>query len=306
MGQSQSVPRISGVGLSEAPAGAAPPCPLCEGGARRLFRSAGHWICECTHCAHRYADVRRTPDHVDRHYGDDYFFAGGAGFPNYLDDADVLRRHGRQYSRILRTHCPPGRVLDVGAAAGFLLDGFVEEGWTATAIEPNDTMAHCLRERLGCRVYTQPLETFQADEGVDLVMMIQVVAHFFDPPAAFAAAARATRPGGFWLIEAWDRASSMARLFGRHWHEYSPPTVLHWFTRDSLAALAARFGFHAVDGGRARKRISAAHAKSLLRYRLPHVAGIDKLLGVVPDRWALPYPGDDLFWVLLRRKTTHS
>src|SRR5262249_14949747 len=153
-------------------------------------------------------------------------------------------------SRIVHDRCVPGRLLDVGAAAGFLLEGFLEDEWTATAIEPNPTMAHCLRERLGCEVFTQPLETFRSRELVDLVMMIQVIPHFFDVRAALDAAAHVTRPGGFWLIEAWDRDSTTARFFGRHWHEYSPPTVLHWFSRSSLATLASEFGFHVVANGR--------------------------------------------------------
>lgn len=278
-------------------------CPLCGAGGAPLFSRSGYWIYACSRCRHRYATVEQRDDHVTNNYGDEYFFGGGAGFPNYLQDAEILRQHGRRYAAIVEQHRPPGRLLDVGAAAGFLLEGFHQRGWEAVAIEPNATMAQSLRERLGCEVHAQTLETFRSAEHFDLVMMIQVVTHFVDVADALAAAAAVTRPGGFWLIETWNRASSTARVFGRYWHEYSPPTVLHWFTPASLAELVARFGFRVVGGGRASKRISAAHAKSLLRYRLEGTA-MERLLplvAAVPDRWALPYPGDDLFWTLFQR-----
>jgi SAM-dependent methyltransferase len=281
------------------------PCPLCGAAGVRLFSRSGYWICACRQCAHHYTEIGPSTDHVARHYGDDYFFGGGAGFPDYMRDADILRQHGRHYARMLEPHCARGRVLDVGAAAGFVLEGFLEQKWEAVAIEPNQTMARHLHERLGCPVYPQSIETFRAVEPFDLIMMIQVLPHFVDVHAALQSVATATRPGGFWLIETWDRTSATARLFGRHWHEYSPPTVLHWFTPDSLARLAGRYGLQVVDHGRARKRISAAHAKSLLHYRLEQTQA-RPLLGVVdllPDHWSVPYPGDDLFWLLLQHRT---
>ena len=279
-------------------------CPLCGAVGTRRFRRAGYWICACTQCDHGYAEITPPEDHVARNYGDAYFAEGGAGYPDYMREAEWLREHGRSYARIVAPHCAPGRVLDVGAAAGFLLDGFIERGWTAAAVEPNPGMARRLRQRLGCTVYEQAMETFRPAEVFDLVMMIQVVPHFVDITAALAAAAAAVRPGGFWLIEAWNRASVTARLFGRHWHEYSPPTVLHWFTPESLAEAARRHGFEVVARGRAAKRISAAHAKSLLYYRLAQtpISPLLRLVDAMPDSWSVPYPGDDLFWLLLQER----
>jgi hypothetical protein len=43
--------------------------------------------------------------------------------------------------------------------------------------------------------------------------------------------------GRAWIIETWNRDDWVARLLGRHWHEYSPPSVLHWFNPDGLRRL---------------------------------------------------------------------
>ena len=244
---------------------------------------------------------------MSRVYGDDYFRGGAAGYCDYLGDETILRERGRWYGRLLSRHMGPGRVLDVGAAAGFWLAGMADLGWAGRGIEPNDRMSAHARERLGLDVLPGTLEAFQSDEIFDLVAMIQVVAHFVDVRGALRVAAEHTRPGGHWLIETWDRSSLSARLFGRRWHEYSPPSVLHWFTGDGLGRLARSFDMREVARGRPRKRISGAHAKSLLRYKLQGGLPrwlVDGVLRVIPDRLTLPYPSDDVFWMLLRRDET--
>jgi SAM-dependent methyltransferase len=239
---------------------------------------------------------------VARVYGDDYFFGGGAGYADYLREADLLRERGVSYARLLRRRVAVGSVLDVGAAAGFVLEGFLSEGWTGRGVEPNARMCALANERLGPLVDTGTLETHQTADRFELVSMIQVVAHFPDPRRALSRAAELVRPGGYWLIETWDRDSWTARAFGKRWHEYSPPSVLQWFSGDGLRRLAASLGFREVARGRPRRWIELAHARSLLEHKLGAGALRHALLPLrlVPASLRVPYPGDDLFWALFR------
>jgi SAM-dependent methyltransferase len=195
-------------------------------------------------------------------------------------------------------------MLDVGAAAGFILKGFQEGGWNGVGIEPNLRMAEYARTQLGLQVRSCSLEQFQSAERYNLISMIQVVPHLYDLRSALQIAAEHTRPGGYWLIETWNRESWTARLLGQNWHEYSPPSVLHWFSPEGLQRLAAQFGFREIVRGRPEKRISPGHVKSLLSYRLGSSALgrlVDKFVAVIPDRLAIPYPADDLFWALYQK-----
>ncbi len=273
-----------------------------------MFAAHGHGIHACATCGHRFAALAPAPTHVESVYGDDYFNGGGAGYPDYLADAELRRAQGRRYGRMLSRRLPAGRLLDVGCAAGFILQGLQDEGWQGVGIEPNASMAAHGRERLGLQVLTGSLESSggQTDlsTGFDVISMIQVVAHFHDLRHAFKTARSLTRPGGHWLIETWDNASLSARLLGRRWHEYSPPSVLHMFSRASLVRLAADAGMRPVASGRPAKWISGAQAKSLLRYKLG-TGPVGRLAGgalaLLPDRARLPYPAEDLFWMLLER-----
>ena len=95
---------------------------------RRLFERHGYWILECAECGHRSAEITPAADHVAEQYGDAYFFGGGAGYSDYLAEAGLLRDRGRQYGRLLHRYRAPGRVLDVGSAAGCILQGLGDEG----------------------------------------------------------------------------------------------------------------------------------------------------------------------------------
>ncbi len=280
-------------------------CPLCSAASGRQFEAHGHWLRDCGTCGHRFAEITPSAAHADEVYADAYFTGGGAGYADYLSEAALLRAHGAQYARLLQRHTAPGHILDIGAAAGLVMSGFVDAGWRGEGLEPNPGMAALARERFGLDVRCGTAETLGPGDAFDAISMIQVVAHFTDPLLAFGNLARRTRPGGWWLIETWDYRSWTARLSGQSWHEYSPPSVLHWYTPERLTRLAGDHGFAPVARGRPKKRLLGAHAKSLLRYklgnsRLAHVAGWG--LNVIPDAAALPYPAEDLFWLLLQKK----
>jgi SAM-dependent methyltransferase len=275
-------------------------CQICGGTMRPLFLKEGYQIFGCTGCGHRSADLGDPLGHVERVYDDEYFTGGGAGYSDYLAEQEILRHHGRRYGKLLQKHMPVGDVLDVGAAAGFVLQGLVDAGWNGRGLEPNPQMSDHARTRLNLRVDTGSLESFQTGERFDLVTMIQVVAHFTDLRKSFQVASEITRPGGFWLIETWNRESWTARIFGRNWHEYSPPSVVHWFTPTTLRDLAARFGFREVARGRPAKWLNGAHALSLLQYKLGGRL-LSRAGKLIPRNLPLPYPGDDLFWMLFRK-----
>lgn len=283
-------------------------CALCGGTTTRWQRLKGHDIVECVVCGHRQASLTASADaagHAATVYADSYFTEGGAGYVDYHAEAGLLRRRGERYGRILARHATPGRLLDVGAAAGYLLDGFAQAGWSGTGIEPNATMAAAARRR-GVEVHVgladeTTLEALAIPEAsLDAVSMIQVIAHVLDPVASLRALTRRLRPGGLLIVETWDRSSITARALGTRWHEWSPPSVVHWFRRPELDATAARVGLVPVAHGRMAKQIAAAHAAALLTAGNPDGPAA-RLARRIPARAVLPYPAEDLFWALYRR-----
>lgn len=281
-------------------------CPLCESASSVLFEKHDVPIRECADCRHRFAVPSQTAGHVDRVYDDNYFFGGGAGYDDYLSESALLRAHGRRYAKRLAKFVTPGRVLDVGAAAGFVLQGLCDGGWTGEGVEPNNAVAKYGRETLGLRVHTGTFEDFQTNEPFDLVSMIQVMGHFVDPVEAATQVASLVTSGGHCLVETWNVRSWTARLFGQSWHEYSPPSVLQWFSPETVTSLFSEVGFVPVAKGIPQKWLNAGHAKSLLRHKAAESfvgRAASTMAAAIPDRLNLPYPSEELFWMLLRKES---
>ena len=249
--------------------------------------------------------------HLDRVYGDDYFFGGGAGYRDYLRDQNTLVETGQRYGKILAECLPrhakelPKSLLDIGAAAGFVLEGFRRSGWIGKGLEPNGTMVEYANDHFESQCTQGSLETIESDEIFDAISMIQVLPHFYDLTAALSNADRMTKPGGLWLIELWDIESITAKVLGKHWHEYNPPSVLHWFSEKSIEQLAAKHGMSKIARGRPKKRISGSHLKSAVKHNFSGGfvgAVVNSLSRIVPDAMTVPYPGDDVFWVILQKQ----
>jgi SAM-dependent methyltransferase len=239
-------------------------------------------------------------------YGDDYFCGGGAGYDDYLSQRNLLTARGQQFAEMVSRYTGKrGRVLDVGAAAGFLLSGWLAAGWSGLGVEPNQTMCQEGKAK-GLDLRCGTFETADLDdvETIDCVSMVQVLSHFQSPRQAMERACSVLSPGGVLLIETWNRSSWIATISGKGWHEYSPPSVLHWFTPKCLDQLANTLGLEKVASKRSSRWINVGHAKSLLK----HASQESKLYAVanqfarlLPDSLSLPYPGDDLFWALYRK-----
>lgn len=284
-------------------------CPLCQEHSQLAFQAHGYPIWDCMKCGHRFASLTNQPvhaiNHVEQVYDDDYFFGGGAGYSNYLAEEALLVRAGRRYARLIARWQSPGDMLDVGSAAGFLMQGFLDAHWHAQGVEPNDRMA-AIGRAAGRDITTGPFEALTTDRQFDLITMIQVLAHFQDPVQALWQAHQLLKPGGYLLIETWDFRSRMASILSQRWHEYSPPSVLHWFSRRSLARLGNRLGLKPIHRGYPQKWIDLSHAWSLLRYKIgssPAGAVMHTLERCLPRSMPIPYPSEDLFWMVFRKPT---
>lgn len=277
-------------------------CPVCCGEARIKFEIRAYPVHVCGNCTHHFVGLDLNEQHTNSVYTDQYFKGSQEGYPDYCSEGAALRLHGRWYGQLLRRYSRGERLLDTGSAAGFLLKGFEDAGWRGTGIEPNASMVQYARHQNNVDVRLGTLEQWKKREPFEAVTMIQVISHFFDLRRAMEVTRAVTKPGSLWLVETWDRDSLTARMAGRKWHEFNPPSVVHWFSREGLVYLAEQYGFKPVAAGRPEKRINVEHARSVLSQGkgvASRLAGLG--LSLLPNSTTLRYPGNDVFWMLFRR-----
>lgn len=285
-------------------------CEVCSSTSDPWLTVRGYVFHRCSRCSYIFVPLKVSLDHVRAVYDDGYFTHGGAGYPDYVAEGRLLREHAVRYVAMVGRYAKPGVLLDVGAAAGFLLREFIDHGWSGTGLDPNASMAAYAADHLGVVVKVGTLEDseFSQAQNIDLVTMIQVIMHLYDVRRGLESATRCIRPGGHLLIETPNAASLTARLLGKFWQEYSPPSVLRIFTPDNLRQLVGDYGFVPIASGRPRKVVSGAHVRSFLTYKAEEWTGfphrmLTLIRQTIPTGLRIRYHAEDLFWALYRKQT---
>ncbi len=242
--------------------------------------------------------------HLSQVYSDSYFTDGKDGYPDYLLEQEILIEHGYWYSKIISKYSPPGRMLDVGAAAGFIMLGFKNSGWECTGLEPNQHMVDYGRDQLRLDMKCGYIENINTDEQYDLVSLIQVIGHVFNLDLALQNISKIIKNKGLLLVECWDRGSLAARFQGRKWQEYSPPSVINWFTKKCLNQKINQYGFKLIRQGRPKKRISFKHAISILTNKFPVFKFLCRFLKIILGNkdFFITYPPIDIFYSIYKKE----
>jgi 2-polyprenyl-3-methyl-5-hydroxy-6-metoxy-1,4-benzoquinol methylase len=277
----------------------------CDNPRITAFTVNQHDILDCISCSQRFTMVNEdSVNHLSKIYSDAYFFEGKDGYPNYLEEKEIITNHGIRYAQLMQKYNCSGKILDVGCAAGFFLKGFQMNGWECSGLEPNSTMAEYGNKELDLNISVGSLESFNSNEQYDLVSLIQVVGHFYDIDIALENVYRLLKPGGLVLVESWNRASLVAKIFGKSWHEYSPPSVIHWFTDYTLNDIFNMHNFKFVDKGYPKKQINLKHALSLVDGKTPKFPGKKQAVGFLSSTFGnlkVYYPPLDLKWYLFQK-----
>ncbi|MFO0942359.1 MAG: methyltransferase domain-containing protein [Pirellulales bacterium] len=269
-------------------------------------------IYRCEHCSHHFHPISDEQTHIAQVYDDSYFVGSNEGYQDYVAEETLQRSSARFYVRLInRFVAKPGFAIDIGAACGFFSQEFQLAGWKCIGVEPNLSMRELAAQQFQLTMHAS-LQSLCSSNSLNsselpayqLATMIQVISHIPDPRAALNTVHSLLDKNGLLLIETWDRDSLIARLSGKSWHEWNPPSVIHWFTRTTLRKLIEDEGFEFIAQGLPRKRIQIGRAVQMLRHsRKGSIAAriLTAPLTLVPVGFAIPYFLGDAFWILVRK-----
>lgn len=231
------------------------PCGLCGSHERTVkFTDGPFSVVTCSDCDLTYVTPRLT-DHslIESVYDEGYWSSDAAkdrGYTDYRSDAPLYLRTYRKRLKVVRRHFPrPGRVLDVGCAAGYFLSVMQEEGWDVTGLEPSDAIRPQAAERLGAdNVRAGLLGQADLPRGhYDLITFWDVIEHIPDTVAALRAAKQHLAPGGKLLIETQNVNSRAAKLLGPAWQHYKHAEHIYHFHPRTLKRLMDEAGFEILE-----------------------------------------------------------
>lgn len=193
-------------------------CVWCGASLRDGERLTGRTRCRA--CGVATTDPWPSAEELDAAYGDWYRPPSGR-FGGFGDAA--LRRSRAALARRLDRIAPPGRVLDVGAGEGALLDGLRRQGREAAGLERTATRPDVSARELG-----------EIEGEWAAIVFWHSLEHLPDPAAALERAARLLAPGGVIVIAVPNSDSLQARAFGDRWLALDLPRHLVHLTAGAL------------------------------------------------------------------------
>jgi 2-polyprenyl-3-methyl-5-hydroxy-6-metoxy-1,4-benzoquinol methylase len=194
---------------------------------------------------------------------------------------------------------PPGRMLEIGCAAGAFLDEMAGRGWSVEGIEFSEAAAAGARGR-GHRVHAGPLESAPAPAvPYDLVVGWMVLEHLHEPVDCLRRLHAWSRPQGWLAVSVPNCASLERRLFGEDWYALHLPNHLFHYTPATLGLVFERAGWR-VERVRHQRLLSNLAGSAALalqrRGRAPRLAA--SLLRIPQRPGAFAYGLYPLAWLL--------
>jgi SAM-dependent methyltransferase len=253
----------------------------------------------CHACGLVYRTPIPTDDDLSRIYSREYYTSWGieeshlsvllCKYATFAIDLEQLDAEARKPGGV-----GVGSLLDVGCAAGYLMDIAAMLGWKPHGLEVSSYSADLAARRFGAeRVFAGPLtRSGIAPESFEAMTMTDMLEHTTDVNDTLAAAWALLRPGGLLLITT-PRLDSWSAFFMRsRWPHFKEEHVV-LFTRDGLSRQLERAGFELIAVGPRGKYVTLDYLlRQMLCYEsrvyTPLARQLQRAIPTVIQRLLLP------------------
>lgn len=162
------------------------------------------------------------------------------------------------FAQLQKLHPQKGHVVEVGSGLGFLLRRFIDDGWTATGVDPWRELPLFTRQAQGFETIPLTLEKAALpDASADVVILLHVIEHVPDPIATLREIRRVLKPGGHMVLETPRYDTLMFRLMGRRERSLRMDGHIYFYTDKTLRESYEKAGFAHVDMAHVGRSLTA-------------------------------------------------
>jgi 2-polyprenyl-3-methyl-5-hydroxy-6-metoxy-1,4-benzoquinol methylase len=214
-----------------------------------MFDKLEHHFVRCGECGLERISPQPAETTLAQIYGEHYYDAWGL----HDDVQTVAKLKRRTFERVLAKLPHPSRgtkLLDCGAATGFLLEVAQEQGYNPFALELSEFGANAIAEKFGadhvsCSEFEQL--TFPGVEPgqFGVVTMCDYIEHVRDPRRVLELARKWLGINGSLVITTPDAGSLSHNVLGSGWTHYKVEH-LFYFNKRTLTRLLYEAGFSTV------------------------------------------------------------
>lgn len=223
-------------------------CNLCgENSNSSFLEKQGLNIVKCNNCGLVYVNPRLSDEDIKRIYQQASYFnrdKESFGFRDYIGDKEFhFKTFDREFDYIKKFK-RPGRILDIGCAAGFALKVAKDSGWEVHGVEVSSFMSEYAKNEFDIEIFNGTLEESRyPDDHFDLIITYSTLEHTPDPQAFLMEASRILKDDGLIVIAVPDIGS----WFGNRKFQYKPLEHLYYFNRDTISMMLNNLGMEAFE-----------------------------------------------------------
>ena len=220
-----------------------PTCPVCYSSSfHEKFQKNTCRFIECDGCGFISIFPLPTPTVLTTRYDQTYYRSWGM---HRGDDPVVREMKMKTASALLKEVAlfrSPGRLLDIGCAAGHFLEAAAQQAWEVYGVEISDYSAALAKEKFSDRIYAGSFETAPyPEEFFDCIIMSDVLEHFPAPGPVLDKIQRLLKDRGVLLIVTPDTGSLSARLLNKTWNHYEKEHLIY-FNRKNIQICLKKYG----------------------------------------------------------------
>jgi SAM-dependent methyltransferase len=217
----------------------------------RRHRAVPLTFIKCTQCALLIQNPRPTRETFSSYFSSSTFIRDSAapdyalGEPlRYHDyeewDASYKSTASPRLRRILRYKQPPGRLLEIGTAAGSFLDVGRTYGFTVRGLDVSKSFAEMARDRYGLDIDSVFIEDAPLPAAhYDVVCAFGGIACWRDPVRDLHNIRSSLAPSGVFVLNFPDVDGPLGRLFGERYPEFNHASLTIFSSRTMRRCLDA-------------------------------------------------------------------
>lgn len=225
-------------------------CEVCSSSnSKPMFDKLDHHFVRCVDCGLERIVPQPSDETLAKIYGAHYYDAWGL-HENEQTVAQLKRRTFKYVLGKVGAAVPGSKLLDCGAATGFLLEVAKDLGYDVYGLELSEFGANAIAEKFGNdHVFRGELPSCRfpdagpGDFGV--VTMCDFIEHVRDPRHTLELARTLLGTGGTLAITTPDAGSPSRRLLGDGWTHYKIEH-LFYFNKRNIERLLKQVGFSSV------------------------------------------------------------
>ena len=249
------------------------------------FEKDSHSFFRCEGCKLIRIDPQPTDEVLEKIYGAHYYDAWG--LQRDVKDVERVKATTFRFNLGALGPAPKGaRLLDCGAATGFLMGVAEEMGYVPYGVELSEFGANAIAERFGRdRVHQGQLADAKfGDTKFEVISMYDFIEHVRDPESVLRNAYDLLTPGGRISITTPDTSTLTHRLMRSHWSHYKVEHIFY-FDRINMKQLLERIGFHDVASRSAVKGMNLRYFNTVMQtYPVPAVSqALDLATRIAPS-----------------------